>query len=75
MTMTEKQKRMKEIVKKFQQYVDTYSSQRYYKDYCDETFIHDMLYGVAISIDKKYEWRSGYKKFIKDIIIPELKKY
>ena len=59
-----KRKRMVEIVRRFQQYVGTYTSQPEYADYPDETFINDMLYGLGIAIDPKdYYAASGFDKF------------
>ena len=68
--MTKKQKRMKEIVKKFQHYVSTYDIQRGYIDYSDTTFIDDMLYGIGIAISDDYKLAPGFQKF-KDMLKKE----
>lgn len=60
-------KRIGGIVKKFQKYVATYSDQPYYETYSDETFINDMIYGIGIAIDKKYEFNKGFKLWKKDL--------
>ena len=61
--MTKKQKRMKEIVNKFQKYVETYDKQHGYLDYTDNTFIDDMLYGIGIAISGDYKFAQGFFKF------------
>jgi len=68
MTKQEKQKRMKKIVAKFQEYVKSYTNQSHYLNYSDEIFIDDMLYGIAISInEKKYQFADGYKLWKKEL--------
>jgi hypothetical protein len=61
----EARKRMKRIVAKMKRYVENYDKQPFYLDYSDDTFIHDMLYGIGISISTKYEYAPGYDKFRK----------
>jgi hypothetical protein len=62
-----RKKRMEKIVKKFQKYVATYSDQKFYKTYSDECFVNDMLYGIVIALDKKYEFGSGFQLWLKDL--------
>lgn len=65
---TRKQKRMAKIIKTFQEYVASYSNQICCDDYSDETFIHDMIYGVGIAInEKEYTWAEGYAKWKKKL--------
>jgi len=59
--MTKKERRMKDIVKHFQDYVRTYSNQPGYERYSETTFIEDMLYGIGISINMdEYRLANGY---------------
>ena len=65
----ENEKRMVNIVLLFQEYVATYTKQRHYKKYSNETFIDDMLYGIGIAINKKdYRFANGYKKWKQELI-------
>lgn len=71
---TRKQKRMGKIVKRFQEYVASYSQQMCYQDYSDETFIHDILYGIGIAFDKKqFGMADGYGKWKKKLVDGVLK--
>lgn len=54
----------KKIVKKFQQYVNTYNQDCFLTE---ETFINDMLYGIGTALDKKNEWFPGFHNFKKRI--------
>ena len=45
-------------------YLGSYDQQSGYQSYSTETFVHDVLYGLGIAIDKdKYHAAQGYKKF------------
>ena len=48
------------IVKKFQQYVNTYNQDCFLTE---ETFINDMIYGIGTSLNKRNEWFPGYQNF------------
>lgn len=62
--LTKKQKRMQKIVEGLQEFVATYDMQEGYLDYSDRTFIDDMLYGIAIALDKdKYSYAGGFGEF------------
>jgi len=54
---------MEDVVKRLQGYVKTYSNQPGYEDYADEMFINDMLYGIGIALDAKYEFGNGHTLF------------
>lgn len=56
--LSRKQKRMRAVVARFQEYVRTYSDQAHYDQYRDDTFLDDMLYGIGIAMEPK-KWRSG----------------
>ena len=59
--MNKQQKRMDQIVGDFQEYVETYSNQRSWRDYSDTIFIDDMLYGIGIALDRpEHEFANGY---------------
>ena len=69
--LTNKKKRMEKMVKKFQEYVASYSRQPLYKTYSDETFLNDMLYGIGVTFSNKFEFRDGlfyWKKVLKNFI-------
>lgn len=54
--------RRKEILKKYQHYVDTYN----FTDVDDVTFIKDMIYGIGIAINPdEYTWADGFEKWLK----------
>lgn len=62
--LTRKQKRMRAIVGRFQEYVRTYSDQAHYDQYRDQTFLDDMLYGIGIAMEpKKWSQGQGYDAF------------
>ncbi len=66
-----KKSRMKirNATKSMQAYVGTYHKQLMYEEYSEETFIKDMIYGIAIALDeKKYQYANVYDKFIARII-------
>lgn len=55
---------MKKRVEYLQNYMNTYNKQMSYLDYRDETFIHDILYGLGVALDpEKHTWHGGYQKF------------
>ncbi len=60
-------RKMKDIVAKFQNYVATYTRQEMYQHYIDETFINDMLYGIGIALSDDYQFAQGFDKFKKDL--------
>lgn len=63
-TMTPAQKRMRQIVADFQDYVTTYPQQAYYADYIDKTFVADMLYGIGLAFDPiAFKGASGFEAF------------
>jgi hypothetical protein len=58
------EKRMEDIVRRFQKYVATYTDQEEYTSYFDETFVDDMLYGIGLALHPiKYKWASGYDRW------------
>lgn len=58
MALSRKQKRMRTIVARFQEYVRTYSDQAHYDQYRDQTFMDDMIYGIGIAMEPE-KWRQG----------------
>jgi len=64
---------MEDIVEKFQGYMSTYHEQPGYQEYTDETFIEDILYGMGVSIDPKYQFANGLRDF-KKVLLKHLKK-
>ena len=72
--LNKKQQRVKEIIEKLQHYMATYSDQRGYLDYSDETIIDDVLYGLGIALDEKaHSFFDGYNVF-KDKLIKHINK-
>jgi hypothetical protein len=59
---------MKDVVAQFQKYMSTYHNQEGYKDYSDECYIADVLYGLGVSLSDDYRFAQGFKKFKKDLI-------
>jgi len=49
--------------KDFKNYVDTYDPKRHGLNKPD-TIVKDLLYGIGINIDKKFEHFDGFKKFM-----------
>jgi hypothetical protein len=49
---------------KYKKYVETYP---FADKVSQETWFHDMLYGIGISIDKAYEFSDGFTKFMEDL--------
>jgi hypothetical protein len=46
-----------------QHYVNTYKSQPCYKDYTEETWIEDILYGLGVSVSNEFMFADGFHKF------------
>lgn len=62
--MTTKQKRVKEIIEKFKNYLDKYTEEDYYLYKKDEVIMDDMLYGLGLAFDsKEYSCAGGYERF------------
>ena len=61
--MTRRQRKVKTMIKYFTHYMTTYDKQLGYLDYTDETIINDVLYGLGISMGKKYLYSGGFDKF------------
>lgn len=59
----ERLKPMEEIVAAIQKYVNTYDDRPGYKNYSDDMFINDMLYGIGIALDAKYQFAIGFAAF------------
>lgn len=59
----------KRVFENFKKYVNTYSEKEFIDEKC---FIDDMIYGIGISLDKKYEWSQGYDKF-KNVLMKDMK--
>ncbi len=69
MKKTAKQKRVEKMIEYLRRYVESYSNQKFYLDYQDETIINDMIYGLGVALDaKKYSYRDGFDKFQKYLI-------
>ena len=55
-------------VKKMQHYWETYPEQNGYKDWNENMFLRDALYGVGFAIDEeKYKHGNGFMRFITDL--------
>ena len=52
----------------FQNFVGTYHTQAGWEEYNDTTYIEDMLYGLAISLNPKYKFANGFRVFKYDLI-------
>ena len=59
-TQGEKMERAVAYMRKF---MDTYDQQQGYKDYSDQTYIDDVLYGLGASLSGEYEFAGGFRKF------------
>ena len=56
---------MEAAVKTMQHYWNTYDKQDGYKEWGEDMFLRDALYGVGIAIDEeKYKWDNGFEEFI-----------
>lgn len=53
-------------------YVNSYDTQLGWKEYTEETFMKDMVYGVGISIDEKYTYKDGFELFLKKLSAPKI---
>jgi len=65
---------MEDIVENFQKYMSTYHEQSGYQEYTDKTFIEDILYGIGVSIDPKYQYANGLRDF-KKVLLKHLKEF
>lgn len=73
---------IEKATKALQDYMNTYDKQYGYKEYSEECFINDILYGLGIALDpKKYRYADGFSlfkqklsKFIKEHPWQSLKK-
>ncbi len=62
--MIKQENNIEEAVKVLQSYINTYPHQAGYKGYALSTYIDDILYGLAISINPdRYSFTNGYHKF------------
>jgi hypothetical protein len=61
--LTKKQKRMQRAMKRMSEYAATYESQEGCVNYSDQMFIDDMLYGIGIALDDKYQFSDGWAAF------------
>ncbi len=61
--MIEQENNIEQAVKVLKSYINTYPHQAGYKDYSLETYINDILYGLAISINSDYSFAEGSRKF------------
>lgn len=64
-------KKMANSVNSIKEYVNTYDKQLGYKDYSEDTFINDILYGIGISLNDKYQMGNGFllfKQRLRDLI-------
>jgi hypothetical protein len=59
--------RMRQMVRAFQKYVETYSGQDGYETYSDKTLLDDMLYGIGLSLQigtpTDYSGPGGFERF------------
>lgn len=63
------QKRMELMVKYLQRYLETYDKQVGYKNYEDETFINDVLYGLGVALNpEKHQYAIGFDLWKKELI-------
>lgn len=61
---TDAQRRIILAVGAMQRYVATYTDQEGYRDYSEDTFINDMLYGIGLALDRnKYACAHGFEAF------------
>lgn len=67
--LTAKQRRVKGIIAKLKDYIDTYPNQIDWTNYEDETIINDIVYGLGIALDKEeHKYFDGFQKFKKKLI-------
>ena len=59
---------IKASVKYLQEYMETYPVQIGYETYRRETYIDDILYGLGVSLDKKYMYAGGFDLFKKELL-------
>lgn len=59
---------MEAAVKYMQHYWNTYDKQTDYKNWGEDMFLRDALYGVGVALDEeKYKWANGFEQFIDDL--------
>lgn len=58
---------IKSAVVYLKEYVGTYDTQVGYEQYSIAILINDMLYGLGVSLDKKYQYHPGYLRFRKEL--------
>jgi len=58
---------IEEAVAYMTRYMTTYPDQLHYKDYAIVTYLHDMLYGVGVSLNTKFENADGYDEFKEEL--------
>lgn len=63
------QKRMELMVKYLQRYLETYDAQVGYKNYTDQTFIDDVLYGLGVALNpEKHQYSDGYERWKNELL-------
>lgn len=61
--MNSRQNKIKKTIEYLQKYINTYDEQFEHVDYSDETIIDDVLYGLGVALDDKYEFANGFDEF------------
>jgi hypothetical protein len=61
--LTSRQRRIQKAITYLRDYMVSYDKQYGCLDYSDETFIDDVLYGLGVALDKKYEFSTGFEMF------------
>ena len=74
--LTPHQQKMKEIVEKFKEHLQSYTSCDDYLDYSEENFVRDMMYGIGIAINStKFSTGLGFKRFLRTCWESWIKRY
>ena len=60
-------KSVKDAAAYLKDYIDKYDSQYNYENYRIETFIHDIVYGLGVSLDDDHQCAQGYDIFRKKL--------
>lgn len=62
--MTKKQRRMERAVTYLTNYMNTYQQQEGWRDYSDQTFIDDVLYGLGVALHgPECKFAPGFDRF------------
>lgn len=57
------------VLDDFKEQVNTYKDHDFFNMIENRTFILDMIYCLGVSLNEKYKWADGFRRFQKDLML------